>query len=64
MTHPGFTDYDVWSFKKDDDGRWTWRRESPDGELLVQARSSFDVFEACVEDAGRFGYSGALTVPA
>ena len=59
-----YTDYDVWSFKKDDRNRWVWRRESPDGELLLEARSSFDALEQCVEDAGRSGYTGAFTIPA
>jgi hypothetical protein len=62
--HPVFTEYDVWSFKKDERSRWVWRRESPDRELLLEARSSFDALEACVEDAGRFGYTGAFTIPA
>ena len=61
---PVFTEYDVWSFKKDDRNRWKWRRESPDGELLLEARSTFDGLEQCVEDANRCGYSGAFTVPA
>ena len=61
---PIFTEYDVWSFKKDDRERWTWRRDSPDGELLIEARASFDTLDECVEDAGRFGYVGAFTVPA
>ncbi|HEV7393519.1 MAG TPA: hypothetical protein VGO08_17905 [Burkholderiales bacterium] len=59
-----FTDYDVWSFKKDDRNRWMWRRESPDAELLIEARSSFDALNDCIEDAGRFGYTGAFTIPA
>jgi hypothetical protein len=37
-----FSDYDVWSFKKDDRERWVWRREPPDGELLLGARTSFE----------------------
>ena len=58
-----FTDYDLWSFTKADQDRWTCRRESPDGELLLEVRSHFPAFDDCVEDVGRFGYNGALTVP-
>jgi hypothetical protein len=54
----------VWSFKKDERNRWMWRRESPDAELLIEARSSFDALDECIEDAGRFGYTGAFTIPA
>ena len=61
---PVFTEYDVWSFKKDDSNRWIWRRESPDGELLLEGGSSFDALEECVDDATRFGYTGAFKIPA
>jgi hypothetical protein len=54
-----FTDYDVWTFKRDED-RWKWFRHSPDGELLVEARSSFEELEQCQADAARAGYNATL----
>jgi hypothetical protein len=56
MARAEFTDWDVWSFKKDDHGQWIWQRCSPDGDLLVESRSAFEQLEACQEDATRFGY--------
>ena len=55
-----FTDYDVWTFKRDEQDRWKWFRHSPDGELLVEARSSFDELEQCQADASRAGYNASL----
>ena len=54
-----FTDYDVWTFKRDED-RWKWFRHSPDGELLVEARTSFDELEQCQADAARAGYNSSV----
>lgn len=56
MARAEFTDWDVWSFKKNDDDQWMWQRHSPDGELLVESRTVFEHLEACQEDATRFGY--------
>ena len=53
-----FTDFDVWSFKKDEEGKWLWQRTSPDGEVLIAAANSFGTMEECVEDACRRGYRG------
>lgn len=52
-----FTDYDVWTFKREEQDRWKWYRHSPDGELLVEARTTFDQLEQCQADASRAGYS-------
>ena len=53
-----FTDFDVWTFKKDDADRWHWQRMSPDGEVLIAAATAFATMEECVEDARRRGYRG------
>ncbi|HYC44893.1 MAG TPA: hypothetical protein VED01_05350 [Burkholderiales bacterium] len=55
-----FTDYDVWTFKRDGESRWKWFRHSPDGELLVEARASFDELEQCQADATRAGYNAGI----
>jgi hypothetical protein len=54
-----FTDYDVWSFQKADTDSWNWRRTSPDGEVLLEGRGSFDSLEDCMGDARRHGYTGS-----
>jgi hypothetical protein len=59
MARAEFTDWDVWSFKKNADGQWIWQRHSPDGELVVESRSSFGELAQCQEDAKRFGYVAA-----
>lgn len=51
-----FTDFDVWTFKKDDTDRWRWQRMSPDGEVLIAAANAFATMDECVEDARRRGY--------
>ena len=51
------TDYDVWSFQKDDTGSWKWCRRSPEGNDLIEARGPSPSLEACQEDASRFGYN-------
>jgi hypothetical protein len=53
-----FTDFDVWDFKREESGRWSWQRLSPDGEALVNSRASHNTFEECVADAERAGYTG------
>jgi hypothetical protein len=59
MARAEFSDWDVWSFRKNDRGEWIWQRHSPDGELLIESRSSFDELPHCQEDATRFGYVAA-----
>ena len=59
MARAEFTDWDVWSFRKNDNERWIWQRHSPDGDLLVESRSSFEQLDLCREDARRFGYVAA-----
>jgi hypothetical protein len=56
MAHAEFSDWDVWSFKKNEEDRWIWRRQSPDGALLMESRGSFGELVQCQEDATRFGY--------
>ncbi len=51
------TDYDVWSFYKDDSGGWKWCRRSPDGDVLFEARAALASLEESQEDARRFGYA-------
>ena len=54
------TDYDVWSFKKDTNGRWIWLRYSPDGEAMFASRADYETFDECLADARQRGYSGDL----
>jgi hypothetical protein len=56
MGREQLTELDVWSFKRDGNGRWTWQRRSPGGELLMESRGYFDDLDACQEDAHRHGY--------
>ena len=57
------TDYDVWSFQKDDAGSWKWCRRSPDGEVLIEARGPLPSLEECQQDARRFGYNTQSLAP-
>jgi len=47
----------VWSFNKDTDAKWTWRRQSARGVILMQSRQYFDDLNECQLDAERHGYS-------
>lgn len=58
------SDFDVWDFRRDGGGRWTWATHSADREPMAGSRRSFDTMDECVEDATRHGYSGALMLPA
>ena len=55
-----FSDYDVWSFHKSDSESWSWCRKSPDGEVLIEGRTSFSTLDECITDARRHGYTGSL----
>jgi len=57
-----FTEYDVWSFHKSPPDSWSWRRTSPDGEVLLEGRASFPTIEDCMADARRHGYTGSFSV--
>lgn len=48
---------DVWSFNKDTEAKWTWRRQSVRGVILMQSLHYFDDLDACQLDAERHGYS-------
>jgi hypothetical protein len=50
----------VWVFQRNDDGAWTWRRLSPDRELLLESPRAFPSMEECARDAHRQGYAGSL----
>jgi hypothetical protein len=52
-----FADSDVWDFRKDEHGRWEWRRQSVLGEVIAEGRQHFDDFDQCVADAKRCGYA-------
>ncbi|HYH42064.1 MAG TPA: hypothetical protein VD867_08775 [Burkholderiales bacterium] len=56
-----FTDFDVWTFRKDDADKWHWQRLSPDGEILIAAAMAFGTMEECMDDARRRGYKGTDT---
>jgi hypothetical protein len=59
-----FTEFDVWSFQKADPDTWTWRRTSPDGEVLIEAHTPFSSLADCLEDARRHGYTGSFSLTA
>ena len=54
------SELDVWTFKKDTNGRWIWLRYSPDGEALAASRADYDELAECVADAKQRGYRGSL----
>jgi len=55
---------DVWDFKKNGDGHWTWQRQSLHHELIEEGRLAFAQLEECIADARRNGYTGSLAAPA
>ena len=52
-----FATSDVWDFKRDESGRWAWRRQSLFGEVLIEGRLSFGELGECLTDAQRHGYA-------
>ena len=54
------SDFDVWDFYRTDSGEWKWCRKSPDGDVLIEARSTFASLDACQSDAQRSGYGGVM----
>lgn len=44
-----------WSFPIGEDGSWTWRVVTPEGEETTSART-FKTLKECTEDAARNGY--------
>ena len=58
---PPICDFDVWTFKKDTNGRWIWIRYSPEGEPLTASRADYEDMETCVQDARRRGYRGSIS---
>lgn len=57
-----YSDLDMWDFKRDGGGRWTWARHSIDREPMAGSRTSFDTLDACVADAKRYGYCGEISL--
>lgn len=49
---------DVWTFKKDTNGRWIWVCYSETGEPVYASRGDFETMSECVEDARGRGYTG------
>ena len=47
-----FTDFDVWAFKRDEEGKWLWQRTSPDGEVLIAAANAFSSMENASKTPG------------
>ena len=47
-----------WSFKVDDNGRWTWERKTVEGTLILAASQTFATLEECQANARTRGYSG------
>jgi len=52
-----FATSDVWDFKRDESGRWAWRRQSLFGEVLLEGRLNFGELGECLTDAQRHGYA-------
>jgi hypothetical protein len=52
---------DVWDFKRDASGCWTWHRESLRHEPIRSSEERFENFEDCVADARRCGYNGSFS---
>ena len=52
-----FATSDVWDFKRDESGRWAWRRQSLFGEVLLEGRVNFGELGECLTDAQRHGYA-------
>jgi hypothetical protein len=59
-----FADSDVWDFRKDERGRWEWRRQSVLGEVIAEGRNHFENFDECVADAKRCGYATQTPITA
>jgi hypothetical protein len=55
-----YSDFDVWDFRREDHGQWSWRRSSADGELRLKCRDTFSELRECVNDARRCGYTGSF----
>ena len=53
---------DVWGFKRGDDQRWRWTRESLTHQVLDTCRAPFGSLDECVADARRYGYSGPFSI--
>ena len=51
---------DVWDFKRDDGGRWHWRRQTLMGELILEGKTAFSELDQCLADATRHGYATAV----
>ena len=52
---------EVWDFKKDPNGDWTWQRQSLHRELIEEGSVSFKQLDECIADARRRGYTGSLS---
>ncbi len=52
-----FATSDVWDFRRDESGRWAWRRQSLFGEVLLEGRLNFGELGECLTDAQRHGYA-------
>ena len=55
------TPNDIWSFKKDTNGRWIWVRYSEEGEALLASRADYETLDECLADARQRGYRGDFT---
>ena len=52
------SEIDVWSFKKDTNGRWIWVGYSEEGEAISASRADYESVTDAVADARQRGYTG------
>jgi hypothetical protein len=53
---------DVWHFKRELNGHWSWQRQSLHHELVEGGQTTFEKFDDCLADARRSGYIGTLSL--
>ncbi len=49
---------DKWIFYQDDNGKWRWRRTSPNGRIVGASSQGYVNRSDCEENARRHGYKG------
>ena len=52
------SEFDLWTFKRDTNGRWIWVRQNRDGVALAASHANYGEVEECLADARLRGYKG------